>query len=97
MERNDDGRTLPELDERFSDPGAQGTPWTAAREVLETAQFSWTTTVRADGRPHVTALLQAKQRTHVLPYLKGSRFPQVRASVSPLYGLGLGKRRAVLS
>jgi hypothetical protein len=29
------------LDERFSDPGAEATPWATAREVLETAQVSW--------------------------------------------------------
>jgi nitroimidazol reductase NimA-like FMN-containing flavoprotein (pyridoxamine 5'-phosphate oxidase superfamily) len=46
-----------ELDERFSDPGAKATPWAKAREVLETAQLSWITTVRADGRPHVTPLV----------------------------------------
>jgi general stress protein 26 len=45
------------LDERFSDPGAQATPWAAVREVLENAQLSWVTTVRADGRPHVTPLV----------------------------------------
>ena len=48
---------VPELDERFSDPGAKATPWAKAREVLETAQLSWVTTVRADGRPHVTPLV----------------------------------------
>jgi general stress protein 26 len=45
------------LDERFSDPGAEATPWATAREVLETAQVSWVTTVRADWRPHVTPLV----------------------------------------
>lgn len=45
------------LDERFSDPDTQATPWTTAREVLENAQLSWITTVRADGRPHVTPLV----------------------------------------
>jgi general stress protein 26 len=48
---------MPELDERFSDPGATATPWATTREVLETAQLSWVTTVRADGRPHVTPLV----------------------------------------
>jgi general stress protein 26 len=48
---------LAELDERFSDPGATPTPWEATREVLEGAQLSWITTVRADGRPHVTPLV----------------------------------------
>jgi nitroimidazol reductase NimA-like FMN-containing flavoprotein (pyridoxamine 5'-phosphate oxidase superfamily) len=48
---------LTELDERFSDPGAKATPWATTREVLENAQLSWVTTVRADGRPHVTPLV----------------------------------------
>jgi nitroimidazol reductase NimA-like FMN-containing flavoprotein (pyridoxamine 5'-phosphate oxidase superfamily) len=48
-----------ELDERFSEPGAEATPWATTREVLETAQLSWVTTVRADGRPHVTPLVSA--------------------------------------
>jgi general stress protein 26 len=52
---------VPELDQRFSDPGAEATPWAAAREVLETAQLSWVTTVRADGRPHVTPLVAVWQ------------------------------------
>jgi PPOX class probable F420-dependent enzyme len=46
-----------ELDDRFSDPGAEATPWTAAREALEEAQLAWVATVRADGRPHVTPLV----------------------------------------
>ena len=48
---------VPELDERFSGPSAKATPWAKAREVLETAQLSWVTTVRGDGRPHVTPLV----------------------------------------
>ena len=46
-----------ELDARFSDPGARPTPWATTREVLENAQLSWITTVRTDGRPHVTPLV----------------------------------------
>ncbi|HZP28893.1 MAG TPA: pyridoxamine 5'-phosphate oxidase family protein [Acidimicrobiia bacterium] len=46
-----------ELDARFSDPGATPTGWERAREVLERADLSWLTTVRADGRPHVTPLV----------------------------------------
>ena len=45
-----------ELDERFSDPGAAATPWATTLAVLVQAQLSWVTTVRADGRPHVTPL-----------------------------------------
>jgi general stress protein 26 len=46
-----------QLDERFSDPGTQATDWATARDVLEGAQLFWITTVRADGRPHVTPLV----------------------------------------
>lgn len=46
-----------QLDERFSGPGTDPTTWAAAREVLERAQISWISTVRADGRPHVTPLV----------------------------------------
>jgi nitroimidazol reductase NimA-like FMN-containing flavoprotein (pyridoxamine 5'-phosphate oxidase superfamily) len=46
-----------ELDPRFSDPGAKATAWDEARRVLESAELSWITTVRADGRPHVTPLV----------------------------------------
>ncbi|HEY7103767.1 MAG TPA: pyridoxamine 5'-phosphate oxidase family protein [Mycobacteriales bacterium] len=46
-----------QLDERFSDPHTDATSWAQAREVLEGAQISWISTVRADGRPHVTPLV----------------------------------------
>jgi PPOX class probable F420-dependent enzyme len=46
-----------EIDARFSDPGAGATPWSDAAEVLERAELYWLTTVRADGRPHVTPLI----------------------------------------
>lgn len=46
-----------ELDTRFSDPDAQATPWDTTRAVLESAQLAWVSTVRADGRPHVTPLV----------------------------------------
>ena len=45
------------LDSRFSDPKAGPTPWADAAQVLEQAELYWLTTVRADGRPHVTPLV----------------------------------------
>ena len=45
------------LDPRFSEPDAVATGWDETREALETAQLFWITTVRADGRPHVTPLV----------------------------------------
>ncbi|MBV9796344.1 MAG: pyridoxamine 5'-phosphate oxidase family protein [Actinobacteria bacterium] len=45
------------LDERFSAPDATATGWAETQKVLETAELSWLTTVRADGRPHQTPLV----------------------------------------
>lgn len=46
-----------ELDHRFSDPDTEPTDWATAKQALEDAQLSWITTVRSDGRPHVTPLV----------------------------------------
>jgi len=45
------------IDPRFSDPDAVATGWDETRRVLETAELFWISTVRADGRPHVTPLV----------------------------------------
>jgi len=45
------------IDRRFSDPEAGPTPWAATVQVLEEAELYWLTTVRRDGRPHVTPLI----------------------------------------
>jgi general stress protein 26 len=45
------------IDPRFSDPDAIATPWNETRRVLEEAELFWISTVRADGRPHVTPLV----------------------------------------
>jgi general stress protein 26 len=46
-----------ELDGRYSSPGATAVSWDAATDILETAEIFWLTTVRPDGRPHVTPLI----------------------------------------
>ncbi len=45
------------LDERFSDPGASAPSWEEVSRTLEEAQLFWISTVRRDGRPHVTPLV----------------------------------------
>jgi general stress protein 26 len=45
------------LDTRFSEPGAAATSWQTTLHVLKTAELSWITTVRHDGRPHVSPLV----------------------------------------
>src|SRR5215212_35055 len=46
-----------QLDTRFSAPDAAPTPWSVTWQVLERAELYWITTVRPDGRPHVTPLV----------------------------------------
>lgn len=46
-----------DLDARFSDQNAVATGWAETRRALEDAELFWITTVRADGRPHVTPLV----------------------------------------
>ena len=40
----------------FSAPDARPTPWADVVDVLESAELFWISTVRVDGRPHVTPL-----------------------------------------
>ena len=44
------------LDQRFSDPDAAALSWDETLEVIEQAELFWISTVRGDGRPHVTPL-----------------------------------------
>src|SRR5580700_5248015 len=46
-----------ELCGAFSSPGATRTEWPQARAALADAEVYWLSTVRPDGRPHVTPLL----------------------------------------
>src|SRR6059036_2687173 len=46
-----------ELDTRFSDEDVVATDWEETRRALEDAELFWISTVRADGRPHVTPLV----------------------------------------
>ena len=45
------------LDARFRGPDATPTTWEAAQDVIEAAELFWLTTVRRDGRPHVTPVV----------------------------------------
>jgi hypothetical protein len=46
-----------ELDPRFSDPETVATSWDETRRALEAAELFWISTVRPDGRPHLTPLV----------------------------------------
>jgi general stress protein 26 len=45
------------LDPRFSEPAASATSWEQTRSILEDAELSWISTVRRDGRPHVSPVV----------------------------------------
>jgi general stress protein 26 len=51
----DSGPTI-EFNGDFSEPGAGAVPWADVQRVLTTSEMFWLSTVRADGRPHVTPL-----------------------------------------
>jgi nitroimidazol reductase NimA-like FMN-containing flavoprotein (pyridoxamine 5'-phosphate oxidase superfamily) len=46
-----------ELHQQFSSDGATATPWVEGRERLDKAEVYWLSTVRPDGRPHVTPMV----------------------------------------
>jgi nitroimidazol reductase NimA-like FMN-containing flavoprotein (pyridoxamine 5'-phosphate oxidase superfamily) len=52
-----DTQPATKLDARFSSAGARPTEWAEAQEILEEAGVFWISTVRTDGRPHVTPLI----------------------------------------
>jgi hypothetical protein len=45
------------FDDVYSDPEAVAVTWEETRQVLETAELFWVSTVRADGRPHATPVV----------------------------------------
>ncbi|HTA13650.1 MAG TPA: pyridoxamine 5'-phosphate oxidase family protein [Solirubrobacteraceae bacterium] len=50
-----------ELHTGFSSPGATPTGWAEGRRRVDEAEVFWLSTVRPDGRPHVTPLLAVWQ------------------------------------
>jgi general stress protein 26 len=47
------------LTKAYSDPAATAVEWEETRRVLESAELFWVSTVRDDGRPHVTPVVAA--------------------------------------
>jgi hypothetical protein len=47
------------FDEQYSDPAAVAVDWAETQRALEAAELFWISTVRADGRPHVTPVVAA--------------------------------------
>ncbi|MFJ2955288.1 pyridoxamine 5'-phosphate oxidase family protein [Streptomyces sp. NPDC087270] len=61
-EHQDTGAGVGVLDRRFSEPAAEPSTWAEVGEVLSAAGTYWLTTVRADGRPHLTPLIAVWHR-----------------------------------
>jgi hypothetical protein len=49
--------TTGQIDDRFSYPAAAAPSWQSVEAQLDRAELYWLTTVRADGRPHVTPVV----------------------------------------
>jgi nitroimidazol reductase NimA-like FMN-containing flavoprotein (pyridoxamine 5'-phosphate oxidase superfamily) len=47
------------LDDQYSDPAAVAVGWHETTKILESAELFWVSTVRSDGRPHVTPVVAA--------------------------------------
>jgi general stress protein 26 len=47
---------IAQLNEGFSEPGGTAPPWSEVAGVLAESEMFWLSTVRRDGRPHVTPL-----------------------------------------
>jgi hypothetical protein len=60
-----------ELDAGFSSPGAPPTGWAEGRRRIDEAEVFWVSTVRPDGRPHVTPLGGVARRRDVLLHGSG--------------------------
>jgi general stress protein 26 len=60
-----------ELNEGFSEPGAKPRPWSDVDRVLTESEMFWLSTVRRDGRPHVTPI-PAVWHDGVLHFCSGS-------------------------
>src|SRR4051794_13007586 len=49
--------TTGQMDRRFGNPAAIAPSWAPVETLLREAELYWLTTVRADGRPHVTPIV----------------------------------------
>jgi nitroimidazol reductase NimA-like FMN-containing flavoprotein (pyridoxamine 5'-phosphate oxidase superfamily) len=70
------------IDRRYSAPDAVAAGWEETRHVLESAELFWISTVRADGRPHVTPLVAvwAEGAVHFCTGAEEQKFANLRAN-----------------
>lgn len=70
------------IDRRYSSPEAEAVEWAETRRRLEAAELFWLTTVRADGRPHVTPVVAAwaDDAIHFSTGAEEQKFANLRAN-----------------
>jgi general stress protein 26 len=70
------------IDRRYSSPDAHAVEWAETRSRLEAAELFWLTTVRADGRPHVTPVVAAwaEDAIHFSTGAEEQKFANLRAN-----------------
>lgn len=68
---------IADLHRDFSSPDATARPWAEVRAAIEAAEIFWLSTVRRDGRPHVTPL-PAMWRDGALHFCTGAREQKAR-------------------
>jgi len=70
------------LDPRYSDPTAVAVTWDETQRILRSAELFWISTVRPDGRPHVTPLVAVwvDDAVHFHTGAKEQKFANLRAN-----------------
>jgi nitroimidazol reductase NimA-like FMN-containing flavoprotein (pyridoxamine 5'-phosphate oxidase superfamily) len=70
------------LDQRYSGENAVAVGWDETLEILQSAELFWISTVRADGRPHVTPLVAvwADGAIHFHTGAEEQKFANLRAN-----------------
>ena len=78
------------LDPRFSAPDVGPTPWSDVEQALSTSESAWLTTVRPDGRPHVTPLVFCRAEGRLLVHTGEGEQKMVNLDADPRCVLTVG-------
>lgn len=82
--------TTGQIDARFGHPSATALPWEAVADLLGRAELYWLTTVRTDGRPHVTPLVGVWHQGRFAFCTGAGEQKQVNLEHSPLVAVTTG-------
>ena len=89
---------IAQLNEGFSQPGATAPPWSEVARVLSASEMFWLSTVRRDGRPHVTPLpaIWADRRLYVCVGSHEQKARNLESSPSCVLAAGANQFRSGL-